>query len=67
MLSVSGSLEHRLEPGKSGFENLFLTGDWTRNGFNAGCIEATVMAGMLAANAISGSPKLETIVGLGPE
>jgi len=63
VLSVSGSLDYRLEPGKSGFDNLFLTGDWTRNGFNAGCIEATVMAGMLAANAISGFPVIDSIVG----
>jgi uncharacterized protein with NAD-binding domain and iron-sulfur cluster len=67
VLSVSGSLDYRLEAGMSGFENLFLTGDWTRNGFNAGCIEATVMAGMLAANAIAGTPALDEIVGYAPE
>lgn len=66
VLSVSGSLEYRLEPGKSGFENLYLTGDWTRNGFNAGCIEGTVMAGMLAANAISGVPAVDSIIGFSP-
>jgi len=64
VLSVSGSLESRIKPGESGFTNLFLTGDWTRNGFNAGCIEATVMAGMQAANAICGYPPLADIVGL---
>jgi len=64
VLTVSGSTDFRLKPGESGFDNLYLTGDWTRNGFNAGCIEATVMAGMECANAISGFPALTDIVGL---
>jgi hypothetical protein len=33
---------------------LYITGDWIDNGFNAGCIEATVMAGLQTARAISG-------------
>jgi uncharacterized protein with NAD-binding domain and iron-sulfur cluster len=65
VLSVKGSTEHRLAPDKSGFKNLVLTGDWTRNGFNAGCVEATVMSGLLASNAITGFPKKEDIIGLG--
>ncbi|MBD2683570.1 MULTISPECIES: hypothetical protein [Nostoc] len=57
VLSVKGSTKYRLQPGESGFENLYLTGDWTLNNINAGCIEATVVSGMLASRAISGYPK----------
>lgn len=64
VLSVPGSTAARIPPGDSGFKGLFLAGDWTSNGFNAGCVEAAVMSGMLAANAICGSPRLEEIVGL---
>ena len=65
VLSVAGSTQYRLKADESGFDNLFLTGDWINNGFNAGCVEATVMSGMLASNAICGSPKKEEIVGYG--
>lgn len=64
-LSVKGSLSARLYPHESGFSNLVLAGDWTRNDFNIGNVEATVMSGMLAASAISGYPKRSAIVGLG--
>ena len=56
VLSVRGSLFSRLPPGASGFSNLFLAGDWTRNGLNYGCIEAAVMSGRQAARAITGQP-----------
>lgn len=58
VLSVRGSLFSRLRPGSSGFANLFLAGDWTRNDLNYGCIEAAVMSGRQAARAISGYPKV---------
>ena len=35
----------------------------SENGFNAGCVEAAVMSGRLAAAALSGLPALEDIVG----
>jgi uncharacterized protein with NAD-binding domain and iron-sulfur cluster len=55
VLSLAASGHYRLKPGASGFQNLFLAGDWTDNGFlNAGCIEATVMSGLQAAKALSG-------------
>jgi uncharacterized protein with NAD-binding domain and iron-sulfur cluster len=57
VLSVAGSTEARLAPGRSGFENLYLAGDWTRVDLNIGCVEAAVQSGMLAANAICGSPR----------
>ena len=51
-----GSTRHRLGADESGLANLFLAGDWTRNGMDVGAVEATVTSGMLAARAISGSP-----------
>lgn len=57
VLSLKGSSRYRLKPGESGFDNLYLAGDWVDNGFlNAGCIEATVISGLLAAQALSGHP-----------
>jgi uncharacterized protein with NAD-binding domain and iron-sulfur cluster len=44
----------RLAPDQSGFANLVLAGDWTDTGLNAGCIEAAVLSGIQAANAIRG-------------
>lgn len=64
VMSVSGSTRYRLEPGNSGFDNLYLAGDWTQNAFNSGCVEAAAISGMLASNAMSGYPKREQIVGL---
>ncbi|MGH8517432.1 MAG: FAD-dependent oxidoreductase, partial [Panacagrimonas sp.] len=49
VLSVPGSTRYRLRSDQSGFNNLFLAGDWTHNGINAGCVEAAVMSGMRAA------------------
>ena len=61
VLSVKGSTKYRLRSDQSGFENLYLAGDWTLNNFNLGCIEATVISGMQVSRAISGYPT--TIVG----
>lgn len=56
VLSVTGSVYHRLAPGESGFANLYLAGDWTRCGLNAGCVEAAAMSGIAAAAALTGQP-----------
>jgi uncharacterized protein with NAD-binding domain and iron-sulfur cluster len=61
VLSVPGSLQHRLWSDRSGFDNLFLAGDWTRNAISAGCVEAAVSSGMRAARGVSGYPT--TILG----
>jgi len=61
VLSLPGSTQYRLKPGGSGFDNLYLVGDWTYTGMNAGCVEAAVMSGMQASQALTGYP--ETIVG----
>jgi uncharacterized protein with NAD-binding domain and iron-sulfur cluster len=56
VLTPPGSIDYRLGPDESGCDNLFLAGDWTRNGIDGGSVEAAVTSGMLAAQAISGSP-----------
>ena len=56
VLSVAGSTKHRLKSGESGFANLYLAGDWTRNGLNVGCVESAALSGVQASRAISGYP-----------
>ena len=55
--TMPGTVEHRLAADESGLANLVLAGDWIRNGFDIGAVEATVMSGMQAARAVSGSPE----------
>lgn len=64
VLSLPGSDQFRLTPNESGFERLTLAGDWTNCGFNAGCVEAAVMSGMLASNAICDYPARADVIGL---
>jgi hypothetical protein len=52
ILSLPGTIEHRLAPDESGFENLFLAGDWTKNDVNGGSVEGAVSSGIAAAEAI---------------
>ena len=52
--SLPGSSAYRMAADESGFENLYLAGDWIDSGLNAGCIEAAVIAGRQAANALAG-------------
>jgi uncharacterized protein with NAD-binding domain and iron-sulfur cluster len=66
VMCVPGSDHHRLRSDESGFDNLFLAGDWTDNGINAGCIEAAVLSGLQAANAIVGRARRHRITGLFP-
>jgi uncharacterized protein with NAD-binding domain and iron-sulfur cluster len=56
VLSVPGDSRYRLKVDQSGFDNLVLAGDWVFTGLG-GCIEAAVMAGMMASRAISGRPQ----------
>lgn len=63
VLSVPGSTAVRLRADRRDFENLFITGDWIYTGVNAGCVEGTVISGLLTANAIGGVPALSEIVG----
>jgi uncharacterized protein with NAD-binding domain and iron-sulfur cluster len=61
--SVPGSDKYRLRPDESGYDNLVLAGDWTDSGMNAGCIEAAVMSGLQAANALLGRGRYYQIRG----
>ena len=61
--SVPGSDQYRLRPDESGYDNVVLAGDWTDCGMNAGCIEAAVMSGLEAANALLGRGRYHRIRG----
>jgi len=54
VLSVKGSARYRLCGASSGFDNLYLAGDWTDNGVNAGCVEAAAISGIQAAAGVLG-------------
>ena len=62
VLSVAGTTQYRLRADETGFENLTFAGDWTRNGLNAGAVEAAVTSAMQASNHISGYPLRADIV-----
>ena len=62
--SLPGTIRHRISPLDRTFDNLTIAGDWTRNGIDAGCVEAAVMSGLLASHAISEYPALHDIIGL---
>ncbi len=53
VMSSTNTSRYRLKADESGFKNMFITGDWIDNGFNAGCIEASVMSGLQTARAVS--------------
>jgi uncharacterized protein with NAD-binding domain and iron-sulfur cluster len=61
--SLPGTDRFRLRADESGFDNLFLAGDWTDSGLNAGCIEAAVLSGLQAANAVDLRPRNHRILG----
>ena len=62
-LSLPGTLRHRISPLDNRFDNFTIAGDWTGCGHMAGCVEAAVMSGLLAASAVSGTPRLSHIIG----
>jgi uncharacterized protein with NAD-binding domain and iron-sulfur cluster len=57
VLTPAKSVADRLAAGESGVENLVLAGDWTRNGVDAGCVEAAMTSGIQAARALIGDPR----------
>ena len=61
VIHTPGSWRHRISPLDRTYDNLTITGDWTDSGFHSGCVEGAVMSGLLAAHAISGTPRLEDI------
>jgi len=56
VLSVTGSSKTRVRADQTGFTNLFLAGDYTNNGINAGCMEAAVISGFQISRALTGWP-----------
>ena len=59
--SPKNSVYKRMDANQSGLTNLFLTGDWTRNGINSGCAESAARSGYRCALAIVGKlPPLPT-------
>jgi uncharacterized protein with NAD-binding domain and iron-sulfur cluster len=56
-MSNKGATQYRLTSETCGFANLSIAGDWTVNGFNAGCVEAAVTSGLMASRAICGEPR----------
>jgi uncharacterized protein with NAD-binding domain and iron-sulfur cluster len=58
VLTAKGTSQYRMSPGSSGFTNLIITGDWTKNFLNTGCFEGAIMSAIEAAAAITGKPAL---------
>jgi uncharacterized protein with NAD-binding domain and iron-sulfur cluster len=65
--SLPGTARFRLRSDESGYDNLFLAGDWTDSGLNAGCVEAAVLSGLQAANAVLGRARNHRVVGYLPD
>ena len=63
VLSLPGTIRYRISPLDNTYDNLTIAGDWTECGHNAGCVEAAVISGRLAAHALSGAPALDRIIG----
>jgi uncharacterized protein with NAD-binding domain and iron-sulfur cluster len=63
--STKGSTQYRLPGYQSGFSNLYLAGDWTLNGLNAGCVEAATISGKIVGNVLSGNPPFKDVWGYG--
>jgi uncharacterized protein with NAD-binding domain and iron-sulfur cluster len=61
--SLPGSGAYRIPADASGFDNLAIAGDWTDSGLNAGCIEAAVVSGLQAANAVLGKEVGDDVLG----
>ncbi|MFO0586072.1 MAG: NAD(P)-binding protein [Polyangiaceae bacterium] len=53
VLARAGSHRARLRASESGYENLFLTGDWTLTAMSIGCLEGATMGGIQTARAIN--------------
>jgi len=62
-VSAPGTLQFRLKAWESSYSNVALSSDAIYTGFNIGSFEGSVMSGMLASLAVSGSPKIDDIYG----
>jgi hypothetical protein len=50
-LALPGQTEWRIRAGVTGYHNLVVAGDWTRNGLHCACFEGAVVSGIYAARA----------------
>ncbi len=57
-LSLTGTTKYRIKTHDTGYDNLYIVGDWIDNNFNSGCIEACTMSGMQASREICGYPQV---------
>jgi uncharacterized protein with NAD-binding domain and iron-sulfur cluster len=57
VLSITDTSRFRLDPDNTGYSNLYLVGDFTQCGLNAGCMEGAIISGAMASRAICGFPK----------
>ena len=62
-LSLPRTTRHRMRTDDTAFDNLIVAGDWTWNPINAGCVEGTVMSGLMAGNIMLRRPIDDGIVG----
>ncbi|HMP32489.1 MAG TPA: hypothetical protein PKD85_22965, partial [Saprospiraceae bacterium] len=56
VFSLTGSSKHRLKTDETGYQNVFLTGDWIQNGMNIGFVEGATISGILTAKALATHP-----------
>ncbi|MCX6350437.1 MAG: NAD(P)-binding protein [Bacteroidetes bacterium] len=52
VLSLTGTTKFRIKQGETGYDNLFISGDWTKGHYNVGCAEETVLTAKLCAEAV---------------
>ena len=55
--TLTGATDARLDADGSGFENLYLAGDWIHTVTDTVCVESATSAGKMASRAICGSPR----------
>jgi uncharacterized protein with NAD-binding domain and iron-sulfur cluster len=53
--SRAGTIEARIKTDGSGIANLYVAGDWIKNGWDCGAFEPAIVSGLQAARAISGA------------
>lgn len=52
VLSLPGSSAYRIRPANTGFENVYVAGDWVFGAINGGCAEAAAQGGIEAAEGL---------------
>ena len=60
-LALPGQTKTHIPAHDTGYTNLVVAGDWTRNGVHAACFEGAVQSGIRAARAVSARPELYPI------